>query len=227
MSKEIKGVSLSFACEGDWEGMQATEKGKFCSQCSKHVHDFTDKTADDLQLALAEHKGKLCGRFRRSQLSDSFLKYAASAFIATIGAGTSACEPSLDEDTAAEELTEAEFMDMPITGDIVSYVAEPEFQLSPAEPKDGYQALYERLIKEVNVPEGLATEGKVYAKMTIDTTGSVSHVEIMRGFDEKAEKETKKVLLQLKESFKPAKQGGKAVEGHLIIPITFKLAKEE
>src|SRR6478609_5656360 len=73
----IKNVTLEFNC---------TEKLNdklFCDKCSHSVVDFTTKTNDELQEEINKSLRPVCGIFKKSQLSDQFLKYAAATFVAT------------------------------------------------------------------------------------------------------------------------------------------------
>ena len=80
---DIQNVQLGFSCPIKREEMTKTTKGHFCSGCSKEVIDFTDKSQEDLKEMMKSSKGKVCGSFKTSQLSQSFLKYAAATAIAS------------------------------------------------------------------------------------------------------------------------------------------------
>src|SRR5690349_7780605 len=74
---KITNITLEFAC---------TEKlgdKLFCNKCSHGVVDFTTKSTDELQEQINKSLKPVCGIFKKSQLSDQFLKYAAATFIAT------------------------------------------------------------------------------------------------------------------------------------------------
>ena len=86
MKKAIK-ISIPEPCHEDWAKMTPTEKGKFCSVCTKEVFDFTE-TSDEESVKRVTQGKNLCGRFKKSQLdrevklerksSNSLLPYAAS-----------------------------------------------------------------------------------------------------------------------------------------------------
>tara|TARA_R100001132_G_C3270397_1_gene92581 strand:+ start:922 stop:2088 length:1167 start_codon:yes stop_codon:yes gene_type:complete len=86
MKKAIK-ISIPEPCHEDWAKMTPTEKGKFCSVCTKEVFDFTETSDEELVKRVTQGKN-LCGRFKKSQLdrevklerksSNSLLPYAAS-----------------------------------------------------------------------------------------------------------------------------------------------------
>lgn len=86
MKKSIK-ISIPEPCHENWNAMTPTEKGKFCSVCTKEVIDFTQKTDEAIYKHL-QTSGNLCGHFKKSQLHReiaaprkekmSWLSYAAS-----------------------------------------------------------------------------------------------------------------------------------------------------
>ena len=83
-------ISIPEPCHEDWAKMTATEKGKFCSVCTKEVIDFTSKTDEELVKILTANKNT-CGRVKKSQLNrevkferksgQSFAPFAASMLL--------------------------------------------------------------------------------------------------------------------------------------------------
>lgn len=67
MKKAIT-ISIPEPCHEDWAKMTTTEKGKFCSVCTKEVFDFTSKTDEELVKILSNNKNA-CGRLKKSQLN--------------------------------------------------------------------------------------------------------------------------------------------------------------
>jgi len=67
MKKSIV-ISIPEPCHEDWARMNATEKGKFCSVCTKEVFDLTSKTDEELVKILTKNKNA-CGRVKKSQLN--------------------------------------------------------------------------------------------------------------------------------------------------------------
>jgi TonB-dependent SusC/RagA subfamily outer membrane receptor len=63
-------ISLNNPCHEDWETMTPTERGKFCSNCSKEVIDFSNATDNEIIKFIEASKGKLfCGQFEATQLN--------------------------------------------------------------------------------------------------------------------------------------------------------------
>tara|TARA_R110002012_G_scaffold11112_1_gene49846 strand:- start:3887 stop:5014 length:1128 start_codon:yes stop_codon:yes gene_type:complete len=67
MKKSIV-IKIPEPCHEDWAKMTATQKGKFCSVCTKEVFDLTSKTDEELVKILTENKNT-CGRVKKSQLN--------------------------------------------------------------------------------------------------------------------------------------------------------------
>jgi hypothetical protein len=71
MSNDIfQRISIPKPCHEDWGKMTPDEKGAFCKVCNKSVHDFSRKSAEEVeQILLKEEPGKVCGRFSKDQIS--------------------------------------------------------------------------------------------------------------------------------------------------------------
>lgn len=61
-------ISVQQPCSQDWQSMQPIERGRHCLSCQKSVVDFTTMTDQEVYLHLAQASGKVCGRFRPTQL---------------------------------------------------------------------------------------------------------------------------------------------------------------
>ncbi|MCC3156333.1 TonB family protein [Hymenobacter sp. 15J16-1T3B] len=65
----ITNVRLT-ACREDWARMTPSARGRHCQRCSREVVDFTQSTQAELLWARAgAADGRVCGRFRASQLA--------------------------------------------------------------------------------------------------------------------------------------------------------------
>jgi hypothetical protein len=86
---EIK-ITIPEPCHEDWTKMNTTEKGKFCSVCTKEVIDFTSNSDEEIVKHFTNH-GNTCGRFHETQLNrkliadrkkrNHWLSYAASLLL--------------------------------------------------------------------------------------------------------------------------------------------------
>lgn len=65
-------ISIPKPCHEDWSKFTPDEKGAFCKVCSKSVHDFTKKSAEEISIILIDEMSagkKVCGRFNEDQLT--------------------------------------------------------------------------------------------------------------------------------------------------------------
>src|SRR5690606_40561391 len=65
-------------------------------------------------------------------------------------------------------------------------------------------------------------EGKVFVKFVVSEDGSISDVQIQRGFGYGSEEEAKRVV-RMMPKWTPGKQNGRAVKVYFNLPITFRL----
>lgn len=65
-------ITLTFSCDQDWEAMQPTRCGRFCSMCSREVHDLTNKTFAEIQKLKAADPS-MCGMFTLEQLEPDLI----------------------------------------------------------------------------------------------------------------------------------------------------------
>lgn len=69
----MKLISIPEPCHENWNDMSITEKGRFCSSCSKVVRDFTNSSKSSIlkEYLNSDPNGeKICGVFRNSQLDE-------------------------------------------------------------------------------------------------------------------------------------------------------------
>ncbi len=63
-------ISIPEPCHENWNQMTPDQKGAFCKVCNKSVHDFSQKTALEVEeILVKEGEGKVCGRFSTHQLA--------------------------------------------------------------------------------------------------------------------------------------------------------------
>ncbi len=64
-------INVAKPCHQSWESMMPNAEGRHCNECSKTVVDFTNYSDAELTAYFSNLQGKVCGRFRASQLSRS------------------------------------------------------------------------------------------------------------------------------------------------------------
>jgi protein TonB len=205
MSKPIRNIKLAFPCTEDWSKMSNTEKGKFCETCKNQVIDFRSKTMEELKAEVAYSTSRICGRFNRSQLSSPFLKYAASALIAS----------SLVISSPAQESNPDKSSEL-VDDDVIF----GQFEVQP-HPKIGWKLFYAKLYNELNVPQTLKDKTKIFVEFVVDTTGNMVDLKIVRSDDPQLNKEAIRALETLAETFVPGTQQGKAVRVRQVLPVVF------
>jgi hypothetical protein len=63
-------INIPNPCHEDWAKMTSNEQSRFCGSCQKTVIDFTNFSAEEIQIYFTKHYGqKVCGRFKKQQLN--------------------------------------------------------------------------------------------------------------------------------------------------------------
>jgi protein TonB len=96
-----------------------------------------------------------------------------------------------------------------------------------AEFVGGTEALYKWINRNIKYPPSarrMGIEGKVTVKFVIEPDGSISNVDVLKGFDGACDKEAMRVI-SIMPKWKPGKQGGRAVRQAYVLPVTFKLSE--
>ena len=211
---KIKDVTIEFSCP------ETLDSKLHCDRCSHAVIDFTNKSDRALRQEINKSKEPVCGIFKKSQLSDQFLKYAAATFIAT-----SLTVPTLGQEVIKGDtlLKACEKMETENEEDVFfGMIVETQ-----AEPLGGYKKFFEAIASKMNYPTGLKEKGKSFVEFTIDSLGQMKDVRLIKGFNELADKEAIRVLSTLNYPFKPGQQRGKSVKTRLVIPIMFDPKSDE
>ncbi|MBO7462831.1 MAG: energy transducer TonB [Bacteroidales bacterium] len=139
----------------------------------------------------------------------------------------------VDMDFLSTEIDENSAIEMPVIQDIEQpeeVIEEPQVfticEFPPYYP-GGELSLRKYIASNVRYPE-MAKEndiqGTVYVRFIIDTDGSVTDAEILRGVDPLLDKEAIRVVESLPK-WEPGRQGGKAVKVRYSVPIKFALQK--
>lgn len=98
----------------------------------------------------------------------------------------------------------------------------------PAYP-GGEEALRKDLAASIKYPEEAkkaGIQGKVYVTFVVDEQGNVTDAKIARGVDPSLDKESLRVIKELK-TWRPGKEKGKAVKVSYTIPIKFALDDQQ
>ena len=69
MNKSEIILKIEKPCSEEWHSMSTINEGKFCSNCSQSVTDFTHLTDTELLEQIYKSSGRICGRLRQDQLS--------------------------------------------------------------------------------------------------------------------------------------------------------------
>ncbi len=67
-------LTIKEPCHQGWENMSISEKGKFCSSCQKHVHDFSNSGIDEIKKAYSQNKDGLCGHVPVRLLQEQYVE---------------------------------------------------------------------------------------------------------------------------------------------------------
>jgi periplasmic protein TonB len=155
---------------------------------------------------------------------------------------TPTTDPVPDEPVTEQPSSEVTYTTGPETGtsepgnvtDEPGVGTEPAIESAPTiftyvekmpEYEGGYEAMFKFLRKNVKYPrkaQQRGSEGTVYVKFVISADGSITNVEIEKGFDKDCDAEAMRVI-SLMDKWHAGIQNGTAVSVRKILPITFKL----
>ena len=60
-------LKVAKPCSAGWAQMTGNDQKRFCSECSKHVFDFSQMTRQQIEAVTAVHQGNLCARITRHE----------------------------------------------------------------------------------------------------------------------------------------------------------------
>ncbi|MDW7694546.1 energy transducer TonB [Flammeovirgaceae bacterium SG7u.111] len=218
--KKNQKASLAFKCPIQLNSLVKKEGGYFCTNCSKPIEDFRTKDGNETQELIGNSLQPICGIFKRTQLSDSFLKYALATMLAT----SPIAFPAFGQEAEIDSIIELELTNTVSCYDEAIIVNGIE---KIAEPIGGFEKFLEALSEEINYPDGLKKGGKVYISVVVDTTGKTTQIKVIRGFNEIADKEALRALKALNYPFTPVTQRGITVKSNIIFPVHFKVEKTD
>jgi hypothetical protein len=95
MSNEITDITLKFPCTEKWDTMKIVDGGRHCDTCKHKVVDFRNMTKEEYQHYIQNNQ-HVCGIFKKSQLSQRFLRYAAASVIAASLTATACSTPDIE-----------------------------------------------------------------------------------------------------------------------------------
>jgi protein TonB len=228
------------ACHENWQQMTPTAQGRHCAACNREVIDFTQATTADLHRARAAAPGgRLCGRFRLSQLAHgrpgrfglwarAFVLVAALVF----GQGLTAreawaqakragkhpvpkaatrAEPSMPDELLGEALPDPE---PPVKAPIYQYA-----ERMP-EPPGGQEGYRQAMRKELRRPAGEPLEGKVFVQFVVQPDGHLTDLKVLRGLSPAYDAEALRVVQRL-QPWTPGQYNGRAVPVSFTQVVTF------
>lgn len=213
-SNVIENVRLSFVCDKQYEAMSPCNTGRHCAACNKVVIDFTNKTAEDLQAALANDTA-ICGRFTSAQLAPAptatpwFKRFAASLFL-LIGLGAFSKELSAQTEVPKIDSISAKQEKQDYLGVVCMKL--PEYI-------DGEVGLKKFIIKNLRYPTGTCAEGTVLVAYSVTPEGKVFDIEVRRGWDDAFNQEAMRVVGLLQ--YKPFDHTVSTKPVKMMLPIRF------
>ena len=200
------------ACHENWQQMTPTTQGRHCAHCNREVVDFTNSTAADLEAArVAAPDGRLCGRFRQSQLAASRpqlrpkLRRFLVALVLVCGLGLSGREAWAQVRKGVKVA--------PIQIVLGGVESMPEYP-------GGMTALLQLVAQNAHYPAGATQSGRVLVNFAISKTGKVDSIRIVKGLDPLLDAEAIR-LMQLMPCWTPGEQNNVPVDVRYTFPITF------
>ncbi|MEO1051911.1 MAG: hypothetical protein AAFX87_14870 [Bacteroidota bacterium] len=219
----INNINLAFACPIKLNDLSQCDGAYHCDQCNHKVIDFTNKSQEELNQAIANSDTRVCGMFKGSQMSREFRKYAAVTLLASSALFGQSCSKELVEpmtevtDETPIEITEIEIEEEVEETDIIfGYVHE-----TMPSPIGGHEKFYAEISKELRIPSNFNGEGKVYISFFVDTSGNMVDFEVLKTFADWAGEEAVRALKAVNHRFVPGTQRNQPVKVKLIYPVTF------
>jgi protein TonB len=228
MDKPIVDIKLQFACNEDWETMPLAEAGRHCDKCNHKVNDLSDKSDADLRVVKADNPSGFCGRFK---LSQTIYNKAAAALILSSGIGLSA-QGQTPQRVAGKDKTQARPDKISTAQPVLTEKKDTveHFLLGViAEPMPLYPGREDSLMKfianNIEYPQEVSFDGKVYIQFVVDTAGNVNNPIILRGAPPpQIEREILRVVNLLK--FEPYHNSYSKKGITYVVPVMFRRREE-
>ena len=199
------------ACPESWQQMTPAATGRHCAHCDREVVDFTRATAADLAAArAAAPDGRLCGRFRQSQLAAApplrlrpKLRRFLVALVLVCGLGL----------TSREAWAQVRAKETTLAADNKAFSG--YIEKMPEYRDGGIPGLLQFIAQNAHYPAGEQKSGKVFVDFVITTEGNIRDLTVMKGMGEPFDAEALRVV-GLMGKWIPVKY-----EVHYTLPITF------
>lgn len=134
------------------------------------------------------------------------------------------------EMTQATRISEYTIFDAPV--EIEPEVDENEIFVvveQSASPKGGVTAFYKDISERIIYPASarrMNIEGKVFVEFVVNKDGTITDVKVVKGIGAGCDEEAIRVVSE-SPAWNPAKQRGRAVKQRMVLPITFKLKRND
>ena len=142
--------SIPKPCHEDWNAMTPTEQGRFCSQCSKNVTDFTQMSDKEITIYFRQNSSSnICGRFRKDQLIEQtaihiprkvlysqtkFINVFLLALLVTMGSMLFSCKQDTADKSTWDKPVDSVSTDSKMPHATVGMVSYPSDSVVPPSP---------------------------------------------------------------------------------------------
>jgi hypothetical protein len=105
-------ITIPEPCNEDWNKMTPTEKGAFCSSCSKEVKDFTNSSDQEILKTIEASENQICGHISNHQLNRTLdtVPLNRRRWLIPFAASFSALSISCDMNAQTGEMTTGEMI---------------------------------------------------------------------------------------------------------------------
>lgn len=151
---------MSLPCKQSYERMQQRDGGYYCESCEKVLHDFRQKTNEEIHQVITAGPGKVCGVFNNHQISSKVSHVALSGasyrvglsllgILGFLGPVVSSCESAPDNATVVKQkaFNKLKFP-MVISGQLKDEKTRKPLAKSPVEIQQNGKTILEGLTDE-------------------------------------------------------------------------------
>lgn len=226
---KIENIKLNFVCDQKWESFKKDGDNRFCSQCSKTIIDFTDKSKTELEAELRKSNGEVCGRFATHQTvykSTTWFSKTLSSILLTLGIN------AINNSVHAQSDIDTNYIVSPIPDTQKDSVKDfpTNFYVGmidevPTYKNGGGEGMLKFIQNNIIYPKDLDTSGTVYVSLTVDKLGKVINPTIIKSLNKQADEEVLRVVKLLE--FIPSKRFDKPIQTNMVLPIRFSLTDKK